>query len=176
MPVLPWYNQLQIDYLEGNKNTIRNYHIFEYGLGYSTIYYSQFAKSLSGVETRESWYNLVLKNTENLPNVNLTLVSCNFADSIETLFFQKNFNKMFIIIDSNERAKCLQKCTAFALQNKNTKQIVIMLDNSERENLQTAITQAQNLGFFTKHFSSIRPNDGLVSHSTLFCLNEKFFV
>jgi|GEM_PF-2971260 len=179
---LPWYNQASIDFLESNKPLLCNYNIFEYGLGYSTIYYSHFVKSITGVETRMEWHNLVnaslpKKQNENL-RLNLQLISPNlvhnFADSIEELFFCYKFDKSFIIIDSNQRAKCLEKSTAFALQNQGLN-VVIMLDNSERLNLQAPIEGAKNLGFFTKTFSSARPSDGLVSHSTFFCLNEKFF-
>jgi len=174
MNYLPWYNQNKIDFLEKNRTLLSNFNIFEYGCGFSTLYFSQFAKSVTSAELRAEWFekisHLLLQN--NL-QADLHLVKYNFANCINEFFVSKinNQDNIFIIIDSNDRAKCLQICTQIANTHPNT---IIMLDNSERENLQNEIQNTQNQGFHTKTFVGVRPVDGKTSTSTLFCKNQNW--
>ena len=192
--ILPWYNQLQIDFLEVNKVLLQDYSVFEYGSGMSTVYYANFVRKIVSIESRLSWFEktkqMLISNNDikkiiqdiddkfeitfNNNNILLCLVQKDFANSI--LEYKNTFTnrKTFIVIDSNERAKCLEISTQIAKQNpKNT---VIMLDNSERGNLQNSINNAISMGFYHKTFSSIRPSDNQVSTSTIFSLNPDFFI
>jgi hypothetical protein len=197
--ILPWYNKDQINFIESNREKLKNYDIFEYGIGNSTIYYSQFAKTITGVETKQNWFesisnspHIAIKN-----NVFLNLVSpANFVSFFEKyLNNYKNLNsntKIFVIIDSIQRAECLKICTDLFILN-NIQNSIIMLDNSERDNLKTAIKQTIDKGFYIKQFcsqkvSSFIKNPDLpsknqpnqlsynLSSSTMFCLSENFFI
>jgi hypothetical protein len=158
MQFYPWYNFELISFLN---NFIKpEFNIFEYGGGNSTLYYSQLAKNVCTIETKKEWFDFVISNkTNNNIEIKLCENLPNFSKEIG------NFDiKMFdiIIIDSRDRAKCLEDCLAFLKQDG-----VIILDNSERENLKLPKMKLINTGFNERLFVGVR-KDGILSTSSIF--------
>jgi tRNA A58 N-methylase Trm61 len=154
----PWYNKPLIAFLEAFLNSEMK--VFEYGAGNSTLYYSQKVAKVFSVETRKEWIDFVLKN-KTKENIEIKL-SNNlefFSNEIEN-FSEKKFD--VIIVDSRDRAKCLSISTSF-LQNNG----IIILDNSERQNLELPRQNMKDLGFEEKIFYGER-EDGNFSTSSIF--------
>lgn len=55
---LPWYTYPAIEYLQ--RLNFKNKNIFEYGSGYSSIFWSKNAKSITSAEDSEKWYKNIL--------------------------------------------------------------------------------------------------------------------
>ncbi len=158
MQFFPWYNKPLIAFLEAFLNSEMK--VFEYGAGNSTLYYSQKVAKVFSVETRKEWIDFVLKN-KTKENIEIKL-SNNlefFSNEIEN-FSEKKFD--VIIVDSRDRAKCLSISTSF-LQNNG----IIILDNSERQNLELPRQNMKDLGFEEKIFYGER-EDGNFSTSSIF--------
>ena len=155
---LPWYNLPLINFLN---LYLKPYHdVFEYGGGNSTIFYSQKIHQVCTLEIKDEWIKFV--NTNKIKNnIEIKKPSSikNFVEEIE------NFNlKIFdiIVIDSRDRAQALRKSISHLKENG-----IIILDNSERENLQSAIHEIKSLGFKQRVFSGIRL-DGEISIASVF--------
>jgi hypothetical protein len=158
MQFLPWYNKELIAFLE--PYLTNKMHIFEYGGGNSTLYYSSKVLSVSTTETRKEWFDFVLSN-QTIHNIEIKLCQdlVNFQNEI-TNFKVKLFD--VIIVDSIQRAKCLFTAIDFL-----KKDGIIILDNSERENLKTAKNKMIELGFDETIYQGER-NDGTFSTSSIF--------
>lgn len=127
---LPWYNFPLIEFL--NSYIKPNMNIFEYGCGYSTLFYAQKDCNVYSVETKKEWIEkiqtLAIKN--NLYH-KIHITQSN-PHKFPQMIHQYEINFDIIIIDSYHRLSCL---TEAKMKNSNS---IIILDNSERENLQKA--------------------------------------
>jgi tRNA A58 N-methylase Trm61 len=157
---LPWYNWELIEYLNGLD--LRDKAVFEYGIGHSTLYYIQKGASVSGIETRAEWMDFMLNKTDKA-QVKLCQNISNFANEIEG--FGQKFD--IIVIDSRDRAKCLEIAPNFL----NTNGFII-LDNSERPNLQPAIQATLGSGFKVQKFEGLGPNRTSPSQACIFCAKK----
>ena len=164
MQFLPWYNAEVINFL--NHHLTNKMDVFEYGGGNSTLYYANKVASVSTIETRKEWLDFVLKNatTQNI-EIKLPNTIANFANEIEN--FQKRIFDI-IVVDSRDRAKCLIKSVNYI-----KKDGLIILDNSERENLSSAKSQMREIGFKEQVFSGVRL-DGIVSVTSIFNKSSAF--
>jgi hypothetical protein len=190
----PWYNIDQINFIENKKDALKNYFVFEYGSGYSTLYFSTFAKMIFAAESRQVWFDKISNELKTaykeydyiaeessfaIRNVTLFLVQKEFAKSINTLV-NKNVlqnstaDGLFIVVDSNDRVNCIKESYNFicSLDDKIKRQSIIMIDNCERENLKSVIEYLKNNGMFFREFCGIRPLDDKKSISMLFCFDK----
>ena len=165
MSFLPWYNRNLIDFLNGYLNNTMD--IFEYGGGNSTLYYSSKVNSVSTIETREHWLNFIKKN-QSKHNIEIKLCNNNLSNFSQQI---NNFNIIkfdIIVIDSIDRAKCLEYCIRF-LKPKG----IIILDNSERQNLINARKKIIQMNLVEKIYSGFR-FDGVYSTSSIFFQDSTF--
>jgi len=123
---LPWYTYPAIEYLE--QLDLHEKTVFEYGIGYSTLFWSERVKDVYGVENNMDWFNEVNTKLDN-ENINVLLQTDmdNFIATINT------WNKKFdiIIVDSEiegdpGRVECA-KAALSALKDDGA----VILDNSD---------------------------------------------
>lgn len=154
----PWYNIPLINFLKSHLKQKHN--VFEYGGGHSTLFYSEKVNFVCTIETKQEWVDFVNQN-KTKDNIDIKLPSSmrNFANEIEN-FNIKKFD--LIIVDSRDRAMALIKSVDYLNQNG-----IIVLDNSERDNLQSAILKMEMLGFKKRVFSGLRL-DGKISIASVF--------
>lgn len=173
MKFLPWYNAKLISFLEAFLK--EDFVVFEYGGGASTLFYASKVRKVCTIETRLLWLNFVLENLAlNMQNGgellsdNIEIRLCengnlpNFAKEIAN-FSEKKFD--IIVVDSRDRSKCIQE----SVNHLNDGGIII-LDNSERENLRLAKDFMKSSGFKEEIFSGKRM-DGAESTSSVFYLD-----
>jgi hypothetical protein len=100
---IPWFTYPAIEYL--NHIDLSECSIFEYGSGYSTLYWMNKAKWVVSVQHNEEWYNEIKHKVTNKVIYIFEKVPERYMNSIE------RFNKKFdiYVIDGRWRGKCAKK-------------------------------------------------------------------
>ena len=166
LQVLPWYNYPLIAFLESYINPSMN--IFEFGTGFSTIFYAQNNCNVYGVECNIEWIEKVqaLSTMHNLEQ-NIAIEFCPKSHEIARYIHNVEASIKFdaIVVDSYNRIECL-------IEAKKRDCDVIILDNSERPNLERACEIMQ--GFDVLKFKGVGPNRNAESESLVFHKNLAF--
>jgi len=156
---LPWLTYSFIDFI--TERLSKEYNIFEFGSGNSTLFFAERVKQVSSVEHNIEWYN---KLTGKIPgNSNLILSkSDNCEDYIAGL---KHSDKKFdlIIIDGIHRNEC-----CYEAANGLTERGVIIVDDSERVEYNEGIEYLTNKGFKKIDFWGIPPGMLIRKCTTVF--------
>lgn len=166
LQILPWYNYPLITFLESYIKPSMN--IFEFGTGFSTIFYAQNNCNVYGVECNAEWIEKVqeLAKMYNIEQ-NISIEFCPKSHEIARYINNVDENIQFdaIVIDSYNRIECLEEAKKRGAK-------VIILDNSERPNLANAYEIMQE--FEVLHFKGEGPNRNGVSESLVFHKNLAF--
>ena len=101
---VPWFTYPAIEYL--NCLDLSGCSVFEYGMGYSTLYWLSKTNKVISIEHDENWYNKTMKLSLN--NEKLTCYFC--KDENEYVLALEKFNQFFdiIVIDGKWRRKCAE--------------------------------------------------------------------
>jgi hypothetical protein len=99
---IPWFTYPTIEYL--NHLDLSECSVFEYGMGYSTLYWLRKTNKVFSIEHDENWYNKIMKLSLN--NEKLTCYLCKKEN--EYVSALEKFNHFFdiIVIDGRWRRKC----------------------------------------------------------------------
>ncbi len=166
LQILPWYNYPLITFLQSYIKPSMN--IFEFGTGCSTIFYAQKLCNVFGVECNAEWITKVqeLATKHNLHEriaVEFCAKSHEMARYINNVEASIKFDA--IVVDSYNRIECL-------IEAKKRGAKIIILDNSERPNLEPAHEVMQ--GFDVLKFKGVGPNRNVESESLVFHKNLAF--
>lgn len=163
---VPWYSYPAIDFIKSRLNNTIS--VFEFGCGYSTLFYAKHCGRVFSVDTKEEWVNKInkLSSNANLQNLEIMLVSSNFADSIDLI--GEKFD--LIIIDSAQRLEC-----AIASYYNLAKNGIVILDNSDRENYYKIFNFFADRNFKQLTFSGLGPLRFDLSSTTVFYRSENIF-
>jgi hypothetical protein len=118
---IPWYTYPAIEYLR--QFDFSGNHIFEYGSGNSSIFWSSLAGSVTSVEIDSLWFEILSKSKPNNLNLYLKEKQFDYVNSI------KNGNTLYdlIIIDGAYRYDCAEVAINYVANDG-----LIILDDSER--------------------------------------------
>ncbi|GAB4131542.1 MAG: hypothetical protein Fur0015_05290 [Ignavibacteriales bacterium] len=164
---LPWMNYSIIAFLK--ERLSKNLDIFEFGSGYSTIFYSRLVKSVTSVEHDKNWYELVKEKIPN--NVNLIFTEEDTDGKYCRSVLSTKNKYHVIIVDGKDRVNCLKQ-SIDALEHNG----VILLDDSHRDEYREGFLFLKNLGFKKLNFQGLKPNgNGSLDYSTLFYKSENVF-
>jgi hypothetical protein len=120
----PWYTYPTIEYLKGLDFTAAS--VFEYGAGYSTLFWAARAKSVVSVEDDEEWYGVLAPKMP--PNGEL-LLETDLRRYVEVISrYPDGFD--VIVVDGAARGLTRLKCSAAALAALR-KGGLIILDNAD---------------------------------------------
>lgn len=164
---IPWMNYHFVKFV--TERLTEKMNIFEYGSGYSTIYWSNYVNYVNSVEYDKKWLNKMNKfHSHN--------VKVNFNDDIEGGSYSKscietNEKYDIIIIDGKKRVECIKY--AYLGLNDNG---VIILDDSHRDEYIEGFLFLKEKGFKEITFSGIKPVSSKFASTTVFykasnCLN-----
>lgn len=154
--VLPWLNREALEYLVSLD--ISAWDVFEWGLGYGTLWFQNKVKSITTTEHNKKWVDRIkLKN-----NVNLLiqqLKKCELCPYVTVINENKNLYDC-IIIDGRNRVLCSQNVLEHLKYGG-----LIILDNSERKKYEKAVR------FFNERLelilkTKIRKNDPAMTWET----------
>ena len=135
---IPWTTYPFINFIETRLSTDMN--LFEFGAGYSTLFYSRKIRSVIAIEHNKEWYSAIKKRIES--NVKLLLSA---DESIESYVFSiRKLNKKFdiISIDGIHRVECLNESINHLKENG-----IIILDDSERVEYKESMKLLLQKGF-----------------------------
>jgi protein-L-isoaspartate O-methyltransferase len=150
---LPWMNYAIIDFL--NKRLTKNMTFFEYGSGYSSIYYSKKVKDVTSIEYDIEWKNKVqnLFKKYNLDNVKVHFqaINENYPKTIKTINPEKKYD--IVLVDGRMRVECAIEAISSLSENG-----VLILDDSSRDKYQEIFSFYNKNNFKHITFSGIKPS------------------
>jgi len=164
---LPWYNYPAIEWL---KSRVRSTdHVFEFGAGYSTLWFSRHVAKVVSVESNEAWVNQLQKLLP--PNVTLLLRPSSgdetesrgpsgYSGAIEE-YPPGSFD--IIAIDGAERLSCIPDSVARLKDDG-----IIIFDNIDRPWLQRATELLNEAGFGRLDFIGFIPSNGTQTWTSVF--------
>jgi hypothetical protein len=147
----------------------KNMHLFEYGTGYSTLFFSTLVRNVVSVEYDLAWYERISKD---LPtNAKILLMKndingeyCRAINHVDGLFD-------VVVVDGRDRVNCIKQALG-----KLNDSGVIVLDDSQRQRYQEGINQATCQGFKRLDIEGLKPAEHGVDRTTVLyrqknCLN-----
>lgn len=156
---LPWFNYGLIRLL--SERLKPRHRVFEYGSGYSTLFFASRVAEVTSVEHDSNWLN-VLRPT--LPE-NVTLIDCaagvRYQAAAETSAASSGGFDL-VLVDGLDRELCLPYA-ARALSPGG----VIILDDSHRAAYGAAVQELSSLGFRELRWFGLKPNSLIEAQSLL---------
>ena len=142
MPI-PWYTYPAISFLESKNLT--NLRVFEWGSGYSTIYFAKRAGSVVAVEHDSKWYSMIKKNIEKYRNINYLFRESTkeYLNAVE----EQGVKYSIIVVDGVNRDGCMEKAVESL-----AKDGILILDDSERKEYDKMKEFLLNKGFKSLDF------------------------
>lgn len=154
---LPWLNYSCIDFL-GSFLAQRSANVFEWGSGYSTLFLKERAKKVYSVEDNREWFDTVNNLAGNSENLEL-LFRPSKAEYLNEIAGRFDL----IVIDGSHRSECLNLAQKFIKSDG-----LILLDNSDDHNLESAILELVRIGFYSISFTGLIPSYAYKNVSTVF--------
>ncbi len=165
--VIPWYCYSAVFFLKERLKTDMS--IFEYGSGFSTIFYAKKVNSVISVETSEICKNWLCEHLEKMQIKNVEVFLEN-PDYFPTAIgkFDKKFD--LIVIDSIKRNECAKSCISKLSANG-----VVLLDNCDRVGYHKIFELFTEFGFKNLVFRGTKPLSTKFSSSCLFYKTDNVF-
>ncbi len=159
---LPWMNYSVIEFLSKRMNKTIN--IFEYGSGYSTLYFSKLVNRIKSIEYNSEWFDRFNTKFHMISNIELLYVPLgqNYTTAIQD-FTQIGKKYEMIIIDGRKRVDCLKNAIKYL-----TPDGILLLDDSNREKYKEVFSLCVKKGFKELTFSGMKPNGLGIFYSTIF--------
>ena len=144
---IPWNTYSYIDFI--SQRLKKNMSIFEYGSGYSTLYYQKKVNFVASVEHDMDWYNkLSLMISDNVKLCHEPLEGIAYESA--PIKFKEFFS--IIIIDGRKRVECMYEAIKYLKDDG-----VIVLDDSYRDEYKEGIEFLKLNNFKQIPFFSIVP-------------------
>ena len=160
---LPWMNYGVIHFLEARLNPSLT--LFEYGSGYSTLFFARLVERVVSVESDRDWFKqLQLRYPENV-----TLVYQAFKPDADycRLVSQRGKKHDVVVIDGHDRVRCaVHACAGL------TKGGVIILDDANRESNLEAARHLEQTGFRRIDFEGPKPAGIVLERTSVFYKTE----
>lgn len=156
---IPWLNYSFIDFLE--ERLTKSLRLFEYGAGYSTLWFAQRVKEVHALEYDRKWETQFRAMLKHIPNVNLQFQE--LGPEYLSAALEDEVGYDLILVDGRERVACLEKSLS-ALRAGG----VIVLDDSEREEYQEAFRWAREAGYRWLTITGLKPFSFGREQSTVF--------
>jgi len=157
---IPWLTYSFLDFIQPRLN--KNFVMFEYGCGNSTLWFASFVQHIDSVEHEKNWFDLIKNQVPK--NVQLMFKELQSVDYEKSILSTQNYYDI-VLIDGRKRLECIK----FAIQ-KLKEDGILILDNSE---CYPEIFEFMNShGFKEIGFSGIPPIVPLKTTTSVFYKNE----
>ena len=155
----PWMNYAIVHFLEERLN--KNHTLFEYGSGYSTLFYAARVAKVESIENSTYWYEHMASQVP--ANASVALVPADIDGAYCRSILRLDHKYDVIVIDGRDRANCLLQSLS-----KLSPSGGIILDDSSRERYQPLSATAVEQGFRFLHFEGLKPTATGLHRSTIF--------
>jgi hypothetical protein len=146
---LPWMNYPVIAFLDGRLQ--KSMSLFEYGSGYSTLYFAQKVGRVTSVEYNKSWYEEINKSKPD--NVQLIYQEIEpDGKYCRTINYDPGQEYDIVVVDGRARVECAKMALA-----KISSSGVIILDDAHREEYQVIFALFKSEGFSSIVFEGLKP-------------------
>ena len=164
---VPWMNYNVISFLKGRLN--KDLSLFEFGSGYSTIFYSNLVSKVVSVEYDKNWLNKIQDMVP--PNAELVFKSLDYDGEYCQSILSTNSNFDVVVVDGRDRVRCA-KHAVNALSDRG----VIIFDDSQRGTYEEGLEYLAEKGFRRLDFEGLKPNNYGFDRTSIFykdnnCLN-----
>lgn len=156
---VPWMNYSIIAILKERLN--KNISMFEYGCGYSTLFYSRLVRDVIALEYDKKWLDHIKqKSPENVQWVYK-------AQDIDGEYCRAitEFDRAFdvVIVDGRDRVNCVKQSVPRLSQSG-----VLLLDDSSREKYAKALEFVHAAGFRSLNIEGLKPTGRKIDRTTVF--------
>ncbi|WHI51582.1 hypothetical protein P3339_01755 [Microbulbifer sp. MLAF003] len=160
---LPWMNYPVIHFLK--ERLSKDINVFEFGSGFSTLFYAERVSSIQSVEDNPKWFETMAKQLPDNAKVILQEADEDgeYCRSINK--FEQNFQ--LVVVDGRDRVNCFKQSLS-----RLTGDGVILLDDSSRSKYSPAIDLGKSAGFKVLHFEGIKPTTTGLHRTSLFYRSE----
>ncbi len=158
---IPWMNYHFTSFLEDRLSG--NQSVFEYGSGFSTLFFANRTQDVTSVECKKEWFERVCTMTQSKKNIKVIYAN----DDIEYPLIIKNYDKGkkydIIVVDDIRRVECM-KSAIDSLSDRG----VLILDDSNRAIYKEGISFYIDKGFNYIKFYGLKPAQFEASETILF--------
>lgn len=162
---IPWLTYSFIHFLELRLN--KNFDVFEYGCGNSTIWFAQRVNSIDAVEGDMIWFEKVSRSLPQNAKVSFQEVkeneNGNYAKAIAAT--KKLYD--LVLVDGRDRNNCIKNAQQYLKPGG-----VLILDNSDRPDYQEGINFMLEKGYKKIDFIGMTPIVALCSSTSIFYKND----
>jgi len=156
---IPWMNYPTIRFLE--ERLTNKLSIFEYGSGFSTLFFASRVKNVTSVEHDYEWYNLIKSRMPN--NVNLLFKDSDINGNYCRAILTEGIMYDLVIIDGEDRINCtMQSLRALSSRG------VVILDDSLKPMQQPCVSYLKEMGFKALLIEGLKPTRAGVDGTTIF--------
>lgn len=145
---IPWMNYSILAFLE--ERLRRDQILFEFGSGFSTIWFAQRVKEVVSIEYKESWYRILKEQVPS--NVQLVLQTEDVDGEFCRTIARDGRRYDVVIVDARDRVNCVKQSLDHL-----TDRGVVILDDSHREAYREGIECAKARGFRALTFEGMKP-------------------
>jgi len=160
---LPWMNYAVVAFLERRLN--KTLSVFEYGSGYSTLFYARRVRNVISVEYDQAWIASIGPRLP--PNANVLFVPDDVDGDYCRAIARSGDSFDVVVVDGKDRENCVKQSMQ-ALSSRG----VIVLDDSQRAKYAPAIAYAQENGYLTVDFEGLKPTESSWFRSTILYRRE----
>jgi len=156
---IPWMNYAVVELL--HERLTKELSLFEYGAGFSSIWFAQRIKKVVSIEYDTAWRKQVEELLAPVKNASLifqTLGEDYIKGAVNT---GQKYN--VVLVDGRDRVACA--AASFEALEPNG---VLILDDSDREEYQAAFGLAKEKGFKNLRISGLKPFSFVREESTIF--------
>ncbi|MEM9244860.1 MAG: FkbM family methyltransferase [Cyanobacteria bacterium P01_F01_bin.153] len=155
---LPWMNYGAIHLLK--QHLTRDIQLFEYGSGYSTLFFSDRVNQVTSVEYDKKWFELLRKKIPN--NVDLRFQEYIPNGDYCKLILSTQQKYDVVVIDGRDRVRCAKNATN-CLSDKG----VIIFDDSHRSKYAEAFEYLRKNGFKILNIVGVKPGEPWMCQTTI---------
>jgi len=156
---LPWMNYAVISFLENRLK--KSMSLFEFGSGYSSIFFSRLVNDVTAVEHNPEW----IENIQDKLPANVELIYCSLNINSEYCQIINKQNKKFdvIVVDGYDRINCI-----YHGLNSIKDDGVLILDDSNRTSYRDGIRILKERGYKSLQFVGLKPTGIDLEETTVF--------
>jgi hypothetical protein len=158
--IIPWMNYAIIALLDERLRS--DMRLFEYGSGYSTLYYADRVASVLSVEYDSAWFEDISRRVPSNAHILLRPQDVD-GTYCRTITERPDARYDLIVVDGRDRVNCVIQSLPHL-----SDRGVLLLDDSERPRYQPAMDHAASMGFKRLDFNGIKPAGFDMVRTTLF--------